>query len=115
MDDNISVCKIMSFVLGRKGYSVTTAKDGPEAITRVKERPFHMIFMDIKWTACRPIEGFKKIRPEAVVVMMTAYSVEDLVQEALEEGAYTCLYKPLDIEKVLKLADQILEKKQKAA
>jgi two-component system response regulator HydG len=42
----------------------------------------------------------KRIRPE-VVAMMTAYSVEDMVQEALQEGAYGIVYKPLDIEKVV--------------
>ena len=48
VDDNISLCKIMSFVLGRKGYAVNTAGDGPEAIEKVKERPFDMIFMDFE-------------------------------------------------------------------
>ena len=44
--------------------------------------------------------------------MMTAYAVEDLVQEALEEGAYGILYKPLDMERVLKLLDEVLKKKE---
>jgi CheY-like chemotaxis protein len=34
VDDNISLCKTMSFVLERKGYAVTTSKDGPEAIRK---------------------------------------------------------------------------------
>jgi two-component system response regulator HydG len=38
----------MSFVLGCKGFAVTTAGDGPEAIQRVKERPFDIIFLDIR-------------------------------------------------------------------
>jgi len=36
-----------------------------------------------------------------VVIMMTAYSVEDLVREALGEGAYGVVYKPFDIEKIV--------------
>ena len=90
VDDNTSLCRTMAFVLGRKGYAVATAKDGPEAIEKVKERPFDMIFTDIKMPLMDGVEtykGIKKIRSEAVVVMMTAYAVEDLVQEALKEGA----------------------------
>ena len=109
VDDNISLCKTMSFVLGRKGYTVTTAQDGPEAIERVKKNPFDMIFMDIKMLPIDGVETYrriKEIRPEAVVMMMTAYAVEDLVQEALQEGAYGITYKPLDIERVVALIER---------
>ena len=40
------------------------------------------------------------------MVMMTAYSVENLIQQALEEGAYGILYKPLGIEKVVELIEK---------
>ena len=104
VDDNISLCRTISFVLKHKGYAAATAKDGLEAIERVKETSFDMIFMDIKMPIMDGVETYKrikKIRPEAMVVMMTAYAVEDLVQEALQEGAYGIIYKPLDIEKVV--------------
>jgi DNA-binding NtrC family response regulator len=109
VDDDISLCKTVSLVLRRKGYAVTTAQDGLEAITRVKEKPFDMTFMDIKMLPINGVETYrriKKIRPEAVV-MMTAYAVEDLVQEALQEGAYGITYKPLDIKRVVALIERI--------
>ncbi len=112
VDDNISQCKSMSFILKRKGCSVTTANNGLEAITIVKESPFDIIFMDIKMPVLNGVETYKKIkkiRPGARVMMMTAYAVEDLVQEALQEGAYGIIYKPMDIEKVV----DIIEKSKK--
>jgi DNA-binding NtrC family response regulator len=117
VDDNTSLCQTMSFILGRKGYNVTTAKDGLEALARVKEKPFNMVFMDIKMPLMGGVETYKrikKVRPEAVVVMMTAYAVEDLVQEALQEGAYDIIYKPLDIEKVLALIERAKNNNQGA-
>lgn len=104
VDDNANLGKTMSLVLERKGFTVTIAKDGLEAIERVKESPFEIIFMDIKMPLMGGVETYKrikKIRVDAVVLMMTAYAVEDLIQEALQEGAYGVIYKPLDIEKVL--------------
>ena len=47
----------------------------------------------------------KKIQNEVVVVMMTAYSVDELIQEALKEGAYDILYKPVDFEKLISLIE----------
>ena len=109
VDDNTSLCRTLSLVLGRQGYTVNTAKDGLEALVRVKESPFDLIFMDIKMPLMDGVETYrriKKIRPEAVVMMMTAYAVEDLVQQALEEGAYGIVYKPLDIAKVVDVIEE---------
>jgi two-component system response regulator HydG len=117
VDDNLSLCRTMSFILGRKGYSVTTAGYGHEAIEKVKENPFDIIFMDIKMPVMDGVETYKrikKIRPETVVIMMTAYAVEDLVQEALQEGAFGVIYKPLDIENVVALIERVREKKEGA-
>lgn len=112
VDDDISLCKMMTLMLGRKGYAVTTVQDGLEAIERVKERPFDMIFLDIRMLPINGLETYrriKKIKPEAVVMMMTAYAVEDLVQEALQEGAYGVTYKPLDIERVVAVIEEARE------
>ncbi|MCJ7569734.1 MAG: response regulator [Anaerolineales bacterium] len=117
VDDNTSLCKTMSFILGHKGYTVAVAKDGPEAIEKVSERPFDMIFMDVKMPLMDGVEThreIKKIRPEAVVMMMTAYAVEELVQQALEGGAYGIVYKPLDIEKVIDVIESASEVKEGA-
>lgn len=117
VDDNLSQCKTMAFILQRKGYRVTMAQDGPEAIALVEKNPYDIIFMDIKMPIMNGVEAYKrikKIRPEAKVMMMTAYAVEDLVQEALQEGAYGIIYKPLDIEKVLNVILKARENKQGA-
>jgi len=112
VDDNVSQCKTMSLILRHKGYAVATASDGSEAIKTVQQRPFDMIFMDIKMPLMNGVDTYrriKEIRPEAVVVMMTAYAVEDLVQQALEEGAYGIVYKPLDIERVITIVEEAKE------
>jgi len=89
VDDNISLCKTMSLIFSRKGYDVTIANSGVEAIEITKENSFDIIFMDIKMPVMHGVETYKrikKIRDDVVVVMMTAYAVEDLVQEAIDEG-----------------------------
>lgn len=117
VDDNVNQCKTMAFILQRRGYSVTIAQDGLQAISLVEKNPYDIIFMDIKMPTMNGVEAYKqikKIRPEAKVMMMTAYAVEDLVQEALQEGAYGIIYKPLDIEKVLGVIEKAREQKQGA-
>ncbi|MBU0491503.1 MAG: response regulator [Chloroflexi bacterium] len=117
VDDNVSLCQTMSLILRRQGYTVATAHDGPEAIGRVQDRPFDLILMDIKMPLMNGVETYqriKAIRPEAVVLLMTAYAVEDLVQQALAEGAYGIVYKPLDIERVLAIIKEAQQVRQGA-
>ena len=117
VDDNISLCKSMALVLEHNGYAVTVAIDGLEAMDRVRERHFDVTFMDIKMPVMDGVETYrriKRIRPDPMVIMMTAYSVENLVDEALQEGAYSVLHKPMEMDKVLRMLGEILERKQQA-
>jgi len=117
VDDNADICSIMSLILKFQGYTVTTASNGLEATEKVREHPFDAIFMDIMMPIMDGVKSckiIKKMRPEAVVVMMTAYAVEDLVQEALREGACDVFYKPVDIDKMVDLIEGLRAKKQRA-
>jgi len=108
VDDNIGLDKTMSFVLQRKGYDVTCAANGMEALEKSRNTQFDMIFMDIQMPVMNGVETLKRIReiqPNAAVVMMTAYAVEDLVKEALEAGAYAILYKPVDVDELIEMIE----------
>jgi DNA-binding NtrC family response regulator len=109
VDDNTSQSQTLALILEHKGYEAVTACDGLTAIQAVTKRPFDMIFMDIKMPLMDGVETYKKIkeiRSDAVVVMMTAFAVEDLVQQALDAGAYGIIYKPLDIENIIFLVEE---------
>ncbi len=110
VDDLESLRLTLGGILEDEGHNVVMAEDGYQAIEAIKETHFDAIFMDIKMPGINGVETFeeiKKIDPKAVVIMMTGYSVEDLIKRAVSEGAYTCLHKPFDIEKVIGLIEVI--------
>jgi len=114
VDDLRSIRLTLGGILEDKGYNVTAAENGYQAIEVVSKTHFDVIFMDIKMPGINGVQTFrevKRIDPKATVVMMTAYSVEDLVKEALEEGAYAVIYKPFDIERVIAIIEQLLHEK----
>ena len=57
--------------------------------------------------------AIKEVHPEAMVVIMTGFGdeMEELIEQALSSSAYTCLHKPLAMGDVLKLIDEISEKR----
>jgi len=99
VDDDKDMTETLSDILTDKNYHVETANSGLEAIEKVKTHAFDTVLLDIKMPGINGVETFKeikKIRPEAVVMLMTAQSVEELVAEALDEGAYGIMYKPIE-------------------
>jgi len=114
VDDLWSIRLTLGGILEDKGYNVVTAENGYQAIEATRKTHFDVVFMDIKMPGINGVQTFrevKKIDPEAAVIMMTAYSVEDLVKEALEEGAYAIAYKPFDIDRIVALIGELLRGK----
>ena len=112
IDDNISMFKTLAFILRRKGHDVLTASSGLEALELVKQKSFDIIFLDIKMSEMNGVEVFKRImqiNSKITVILMTAYSVDDLIQEALREGARGIIYKPLNIDKMLEIINESME------
>ena len=117
VDDDPSLRWTMSLILERKGYVAETAADGAEAVARIRENPFDMVLMDIRMPVMNGVQALKQIktiRPKTIVTMMTAYAVEDLIQDAMEEGAFAILNKPVEIEEVIALIERSLKARQSA-
>jgi DNA-binding NtrC family response regulator len=118
VDDNANLRKTMKRVLMLKGYDVVTAADGPEALEIAREsHDIYLVFMDIKMPLMNGVEAYKELRiilPDAVVFMMTAYAVEELIQEAIEEGAYGIIHKPLEFDSIIDKIEEAREEKNGA-
>ncbi len=118
VDDNISLAKTLSLILSQKGFDAVTAYSGAEALEQVSiNQDFDVVLMDVKMPVMNGVETFKKMKekiPNATVIMMTAYAVEDLIQEAIQEGAYGVIHKPIDIEDSIRLIKDAKEKRDGA-
>ena len=95
VDDQKGMRLTLAAILDDQGYDVTEVEDGYRAIEVLEQVPFDLVFMDIKMPGINGVQTFremKKIVPKSVVVMMTGFAVEDLIKEALDEGALSVMY-----------------------
>ncbi len=116
VDDEQGMRDLFAFTLHSEGYHVTTVANGYEALESVRDGLFDLAFIDIKMPKMNGLETYRAIKevvPDLNVFMMTAYSVEDLVREAIREGALGCFYKPFDPEEVLAAVKRVKNNKQK--
>ena len=112
VDDQRVLRLSLAGIIEDQWYEVTDVEDGDQAIEAVRESNYDLVFMDIKMPGINGVQAFreiKKINPDSVVVMMTGFAVEDLVKDALEEGAFTVVYKPFELERVITLIDSVFK------
>ena len=112
-DDEDGLRLSMAGIIEMEGHEVLDANDGYGAIELAKQHSFDIAFLDIKMPGINGVETFKaikKISPETVVVMMTAYAVGHLIKEAISEGAYACINKPFDMEKIMETIKDVSKK-----
>ncbi len=110
IDDDQDFAESLALVLEGRGYEVEVGHTGEEAIRKFRDNDFDIAFMDVKLPGKNGVESYMEIRkfkPDARVVMMTGYSVEQLLDKAVEKGAWGVLHKPLDMEKCLSMIEKI--------
>ena len=110
VDDDEDYAESLSELLRLHRHHTVIARGGAEAVAKVAERSFDIVFMDIRMPGMNGIEALKalrSIRPGASVVMMTAYSVDEMLSDAVNLGARGVLHKPLKLSKLLDLLAEI--------
>lgn len=100
IDDEQIIRDLFTRILGAKGYNVICAKDGFEAVEMAKDKRIDLVFIDIKLPGGMNGVGtfrlLKKEKPGIKAVMITGFSVEKKIGEAIENGAVGALKKPFD-------------------
>jgi len=97
VDDEKDICKALSILLTKEGYSVKEAYNGEEALELIKKENFDVVMTDIRMEKVDGFEVLKqaqKISPETSVLMMTAFASVGSAVEAMRAGAVDYITKP---------------------
>jgi DNA-binding response OmpR family regulator len=110
IDDDRDHAESIVDILSMRGHQVEAAFSGEAGVKAFRDEDFDLVFMDVKLPGMNGVETFfefKKIRPDAKVMMMTGYSVEQLISQAIENGALGVLRKPFAIADLLQALDEV--------
>ncbi|MGW8315019.1 MAG: T9SS response regulator signal transducer PorX [Bacteroidales bacterium] len=103
-DDEIDLLKAYILFLEEKEYRVSTATNGTDAISLVRENSFDLIFLDENMpglSGLETLETIKAIAPSTPVVMITKNEEEDIMDEALGNKIADYLIKPVNPKQIL--------------
>ncbi|MCK5053065.1 MAG: response regulator [Anaerolineales bacterium] len=109
VDDNEEFCATLTDILKVKGHEVESVHNGFDALDAVKSGNFTLVLLDIKMPVMNGVETYKRLKqiaPQVRVIMMTAFALEDLIRDALREGAYGIFHKPIDFNMLFESIDR---------
>ncbi len=115
IDDESRMCDSLAELLGGSGYKVQTTQSAPAAVELLKQEPFDLVITDIKMpelTGLDILKVVKEIDSETIVILMTGYASLESALEAIKNGAFEYLLKPVEFTQLEISVRRGLEKRE---
>jgi DNA-binding NtrC family response regulator len=115
VDDEPKVAETLRDLLAAAGYEVTTAASGEDGIELVRSRLFDAAVIDLRMPGMDGIKLLRLIKehaPVIEVIVMTADPTVDTAVEALKQGAFDYIGKPLNLDELQHLMARLMEKSE---
>ena len=114
VDDDDNILNLERTILEQKGFEVTTAPGGVEALEILAGRVFDLVLLDVMmpevdgFTVCRKIKEDPRLK-DIPVIFLTAKGGGDALAEGFESGAVMYINKPFTANKLLTIVNTMLE------
>ena len=107
VDDDTGILESFDVLLGEE-HEMVSAQSGYEALQKLREAPYQLVFLDIKMPGMNGIEVLRWIRSQPVaprVVIVTALPNEECEEEARLLGIDAYVRKPFDVGEIQRIVD----------
>lgn len=114
VDDDENILNLEKTILEQKGFDVTSAAGGAQALTILAEQTFDLILLDVMmpevdgFTVCRKIKEDARLK-DIPVIFLTAKGGGEALAEGFESGAVMYINKPFTANKLLTIVNTMLD------
>jgi DNA-binding NtrC family response regulator len=115
VDDEINTLKVLSAILKKNGYEVTTARTAEEALDRSSKSSFDAVVTDYRLPGMDGLRFISVLRtnmPDVPVVMLTAFGTIENAVEAMKKGAFSYISKPVNPDELLTVMREAITKRR---
>ncbi len=115
VDDEKGMQETLEEIFKRDGYRVKVASTGKGALGDTAKKFYNIVVLDIKLPDMSGVEILKAVKkrsPDTEVVMITAYASLQTSITAINEGAYSYIMKPFEVENLRKTVARAVEKQR---
>lgn len=110
-DDDPIIRKLFCDVLTDDGHKVSAVTNGAQAVKEAQKEEFELFFSDVHMPVMNGLETLRTMQsmfPHLPMVMMDSYP-DQLVNQAQNEGALTCIHKPFDLKEIREVIEKVKE------
>jgi DNA-binding NtrC family response regulator len=114
IDDEVNAASALETLLRQDGYEVAKANDGRAGLQVLESFDADVVLTDLRMPGMDGLELLAKVRemrPETMVVLMTAYGTVKTAVQAMKLGAEDYLGKPIDVDELEVVLQRVIEKK----
>jgi DNA-binding NtrC family response regulator len=111
VDDEVDTCRNLADIFTDLGYRVDTAYSGESALEMVRRSRYDVALLDLMMPGMDGLALYheiKRLRPEIVAVLATAYPTHPRAEASLQAGVWRIVPKPVDPARLLALLDEAL-------
>jgi two-component system NtrC family response regulator len=115
IEDETAQLQVLTGFLEKQRFDVIGSSSGAEGIEIARERNIDLVLTDYRMPDKNGLEvlrEIKNINPEIMVIIMTAYGTEEIAVQAMKEGAFDYLTKPIVLDELEITVRKALERKQ---
>jgi DNA-binding NtrC family response regulator len=115
VEDNAELRAMLRKALEKAGYAVEEAADGAAGAKRARERRHLAVLADLRLPGCSGLDLLRQARqadPTIPVILVTAYGSVAEAVDAMKEGAFDFLEKPVDLDRLLLLVERAARQQQ---
>ncbi|MEW6615573.1 MAG: sigma-54 dependent transcriptional regulator [Thermodesulfobacteriota bacterium] len=113
VDDEKDMLVLLKRIISEKtDHQLVTESDPVTALELFKKQPFDLVIVDLKMPGMdgiKLLEEVKKINPNVLVVIMTAYGTIETAVEAVQKGAHDYITKPFRKERILLTINKVMK------
>jgi two-component system NtrC family response regulator len=112
VDDRPNMRSLLDTAFSERGFSVSVASSGEDAIELISNQPFEIVITDLSMpgvSGMDVLKAAKAMAPDIEVIMVTAYGSIDTAVEAMRLGAYDFITKPFKLTEIERKVDRILQ------
>jgi two-component system, NtrC family, response regulator HydG len=118
-DDDRGLCDNLRDTLEQEGYRVATALAGPETVRKAEKESFDILLLDMNLPGMSGLQVYREVKrsqPNLITILITGFAEEfsDQIDQAIQENAYTCVRKPIDMKRLLDLLKTASERRSSA-
>jgi two-component system, NtrC family, response regulator AtoC len=113
-DDDVS-CRLFAEVLEGEGHEVHEAHSGEEALDRLRAEHYDLLLVDIRMPGITGLDVTRTVRqeqPDLPVIVMTAFGSIETAVEAIHEGAFDYVSKPMNLDELKKIVSRALSQRE---